>query len=202
MDLTERFETIRQAYIDRLAMTMHEARTTAGNRAITEAIVRDGQGAVARGGAFNLPQRVDVLIAREGAPAETVQVSSQGEPETSPSLHYEAAGGLHVKIHPFLWDRAFVHLLDGSAAMEWEPLLSWYEEWFKGDEEGAGDLLLAVHSIADPEDVEDGVTLTIDLGSMPVEAMEELLDALAGLDVSGVELGTPPPEESEESQEV
>src|SRR5262249_28092742 len=154
------------------------------------------QGQVVREGVLKLPLRVDVVIIKDGEAAESLCVASDKVPSHFVPVRFEAAaGGLHVTLHPFRWDCLRVHLPDGSAGMEWAPLLAGFEEWFRVDEDGTGDLLLAVHTISDPQEVEDGVTLTIDLGSAPVVAIDELLDALAGLDVSAVVLGDPAEDE-------
>lgn len=193
MDLTERLEVVRQDYVDRLALALHEVTHTPGVHAVTEPVVRDEQGQPLRAGHFHLPTRHDATLRHEGAArAEAIHITSPPVPVPFAPVRFESPGGLHVALGPFRWDALRVFLADGSAALEWEPLLAWYEEWFKISEDGTGDLLLVVHSITDPVDSPEGTTFTLDLGSASIHALEELLDALAGLDVARVELGEVP----------
>lgn len=192
MDLTELLEAIRQEYVDRLAFALHEAKATPGARLISEAVLRDGDGVPVRDGRLNVPQRVDAVVLADDGAVETVSVDSDKMLAGFADIRFDWPGGLAVALHPLCWDALRVHFPTGSAAMDWGPLLTWYDEWFKADEDGTGDLLLAVHAVTDPADDAGGVTVQIDLGSAPVGALEDLLDALAGLDVAEVVLGQPP----------
>lgn len=193
MDLTELLEAIRQEYVDRLALAFHEAKATPGARLVSEAVLRDAHGnPVGGGGRLDVPVRVDAVVLGEDGSTETISVDSDRMIAGFADVAFDWPGGLAVALNPFCWDALRLHLPGGSAAMDWEALLTWYAEWFKADEDGTGDLLLVVHALTDPEDDAGGTAVQIDLGSAPVGALEDLLDAVAGLDVSRVVLGQPP----------
>jgi hypothetical protein len=72
----------------------------------------------------------------------------------------------------------------------WQPLQAWFHRWFRPDEDGTGDSLLgAVHFLSDPKVSEYKVGFEVDLGSAPVEAFEELLDAVEALGGRRCEIG-------------
>ena len=73
---------------------------------------------------------------------------------------------------------------------DWQPLKEWFWHWFQQEEDGGEDSLLgAVHFLSDPEVSGKMVVFEADLGSAPVEAFEELLDAVASLSVKQCEIG-------------
>jgi len=182
MDLNDLLEPVRQSTIDRLALAIHEAKTAGGESFVSEPVLREGDRTPVPHGRLAQPARHDLPTGN--IPGEIAL------PAFAP-VGIEWPGGLAVVLRPFRWDALRVHFPEGNPSGDWEPLLGWFEEWFKAEEDGVGDLLLVVHSVSDPVDEGDGQTLTIDLGSAPVVAIEDLFDALAGLDVSRVEIGVP-----------
>lgn len=194
MDLSELLEAIRQNYIDQLAVALHEAKSEPGAQLVSEAVLRDEQGTAVREGRLQLPMRVDGVIVQEGEGVDSISVDSTSCVSGFADISFEWPGGLHVSLNPFFWDALRIHLPEGNPNMDWEPLRNWYEDWFRAEEDGAGDLLLVVHFLSDPEEAEQGLLLQADMGSAPVLALEELFDAFAGMDVSRVVLGTPPQE--------
>ena len=72
----------------------------------------------------------------------------------------------------------------------WQPLQHWFWHWFK---ENAGEhneaLAGAVHFLSDPEVSDGAVTFAVDLGTAPVEAFEDLLDALETMGARRCEIG-------------
>lgn len=194
MDLTELLEAIRQQYIDSLALALHEAGAEPGARLVSEAVLRNDNGEPVREGKLNLPLRVDAVVVKENQGFDTLSVDSTQVVSGFADIQFEWPGGLTVKLNPFAWDALRIYLPEAHVGMDWEPLLGWYEEWFKAEEDGAGELLLVVHFLSDPEARDEGVELQADLGSASIGVLEDLLDALTGLDVSRVELGTRPAE--------
>jgi hypothetical protein len=95
-------------------------------------------------------------------------------------------------MHPFQWECLVIKLVGPVDVVDWEPLAQWFLRWFREDDDGDGRSALGVvHFLSDPLTVDGATTLTADLGSSPVEAFEDLLDAIAALGVSGVVLTRP-----------
>jgi hypothetical protein len=104
-------------------------------------------------------------------------------------IRFAWSGELTVTLGPFQWDNLTVRIPAAEGPADYGPLVDWFREWFREDEDGAGELLGVVHFLSDPEAAEGEVRLTADLGSAPVEAFEGLLDAVAALGVAKAVLG-------------
>jgi hypothetical protein len=74
----------------------------------------------------------------------------------------------------------------------WQPLQHWFRRWFKEDAGEHNEALAgAVHFLSDPEVSDGAVPFAVDLGSVPAEAFEDLLDALEMMGAKHCEVGHP-----------
>jgi hypothetical protein len=182
----ELFDAIRDHFLRRFGTHLDEL-ITAGKSVAVEPAFRDATGKVVREGRLGLPARSDVIVIEEGKAAEAHLV------ETQTHLSFEKFEfdweGLRVTVRPFRWDDCHV-TLQRSRATEYEPLVKWFEKWFRESEDGDEESFLgAVHFLSDPSENGASTTVTVDFGSAPVEALEEFLDAVRALAASEVALG-------------
>lgn len=183
MKLGELLEKVREIYVDRLAKAI-----AASPGATPEPVLLREDGSVARNGALSLALRAD--FAREVAGThETVTVDSAALAKFQP-LQFEW-NGVPVELRPFFWDAALLSLVGVPTVVPFDALRDWYEHWFAAEGDSAHDGALAhvVHFMSEPGATSDGCEFDLDLGSAPVEAFEELLDAATSLGPVRVTLG-------------
>ena len=196
MGLSELLDEIRMVYLEEM-MNSIDAITgedPALSVVIEPALIDDtGETATSDDSILKLPVRLDVALHRDGALERLANV------EVSEVVGFEPAefmwgDDMQVHLIPFSWDSMPVRFEPGFAP-DWEPLRAWFLRWFREEEDGGdsedGDFLGAVHAIVDPVSDEQGVVLTIDLGSVPLEAFEELLDVCEALGAQHVLIGDP-----------
>ncbi|MEM7526808.1 MAG: hypothetical protein AAF416_03920 [Pseudomonadota bacterium] len=197
--------------LETIARTLDE-----GHTVHAEPKARDRAGQVLREGRLALPSRRDLLVRHAGG-SLTREIQGPGLLQFEPITLVEPDGFVCV-IGPFRWDSALVVLeraeapaapaceaaplpqgADMEAAVEaaspiaepdWRPLRRWFLEWFQSRfSDEAPDLDGAVHAMYGPEDVPVGWRLRIDLGSAPVEALNDLVGALAATGAARVRIG-------------
>lgn len=150
-----------------------------------EPALRTAGGAVAVEGALLLPTRVDlmrrsdrsIVVVNTPQPRSGVQASS-------------VVSGVAVSIESPLWDSLKIRLRS-CAPGDFAALKSWFHAWF--DEEDHNKLnddgfYGVVHFLSDPERVGSDTVLTVDLGSAPIMAFDQLLLTLAGYQPERVEI--------------
>ncbi|PUA41712.1 hypothetical protein C5U62_30815 [Pseudomonas protegens] len=184
MTVSELLAAIRKPYVETLA------RVAAEGAAHVEPAYRNSDGSLAVEGAMGTPCRVDV-IAGEGASAgEPVQVDSESELAFEPVRF--AIEQMAVGISPFGWDWLPLEVRGLSLEQACEVIRTWFFEWFDGEDQNPSTeegLQGVVHFVSDPEATEEGYRFKVDLGSVPAEALEELLFALADAGATGAFLG-------------
>lgn len=197
--------------LETIARTLDE-----GHTVHAEPKSRDRAGQVLREGRLALPSRRDLLVRHAGG-SLTREVRGAGLLQFEPITLVEPDGFVCV-IGPFRWDNAQVVLeratvppgpacqappaTEGAeieaavqaassvAEPDWRPLRRWFLEWFQSRfSDEAPDLDGAVHAMYGPEDVDAGWRLRIDLGSAPVEALNDLVGALAATGAARVRIG-------------
>jgi hypothetical protein len=187
MNLTELLDSIRDHYLERLTAAIDE-KVDAGVTVATEVALRDETGAPKGDGVFDLPMRVDLAVLTGGAVSDSITV------DTETMLSFDEVvfdwDGLGVTLSPFQWNWCEV-LAEGTfTEASVEPLIDWFHEWFVDGEDGDGtELLGAVHYMSDPQLTASQISFVIDLGTAPVDAFEELLDAVAATGATSVNLG-------------
>ena len=73
------------------------------------------------------------------------------------------------------------------------PLTGWFARWFDEADDNAADehgLSGVIHFLSDPVQTSEGTAFTIDLGSAPVAALEDLIDTVAGMGAASCRLAT------------
>ncbi len=190
-------ERTRSIYLEALRSEVDQLRR-AGVTLAVEAAIRNPDGRAARDGELQTPVRIDVIVIEDGAFAEERMVDSDRalKFETAPFTWNDS---MEVRLTPFQWDWCQIRF-DEKKVTSWRPLRLWYQKWFdevsrarNGDE-----FLGVVHFLSDPIPGPAGVTLSIDLGTAPIEAFTDLLYALSRLGLNAVEIGQFPDSEAQE----
>ncbi|MGC5703175.1 hypothetical protein J4P02_23555 [Pseudomonas sp. NFXW11] len=180
MTVSELLVAIRKPYVETLA------RAAAEGAAHVEPAYRNSDGALAVDGALATPCRVDVIAGQGAAAGEALQVDSESELGFEPVRF--AIEQMAVAISPFGWDWLPLEVRGLSLEQACEVIRGWFFEWFDGEDENpptAEGLQGVVHFVSDPEATEEGYRVKIDLGSVPGEAVEGLLFALADAGATG-----------------
>jgi hypothetical protein len=185
----ELLDQIRYYYVDRFIKTRDDLLAEQNTRLILEPELRGSDGAVVTEGALQLALRTDMAVIKEGS-AKTLSIDTERMLSFEP-VSFMWGAGLGVHLGPFQWQamRLRVRLPEIT---HWQPLQHWFWRWFK---ENAGEhneaLVGAVHFLSDPEVSDGTVTFAVDLGTAPVEAFEDLLDALEMMGAKHCEIGQP-----------
>ncbi|RED18243.1 hypothetical protein [Pontivivens insulae] len=162
----------------------------------TDVIRRDVDGGLERFGPLNLPERRDLQARRNGQEFRFDVTETQ-------SVQFDAFKLLHgdlgeVLIHPFRWQALSVYFStkadETGTVPNWGALRLWFLEAFQVRfSEASEEFRCTVHALRGPERTDTGWTIKLDLGSMPVEGLHDLLDALGRLDASDVTLSSDQP---------
>jgi hypothetical protein len=176
-------DQIRSQYVARLARAVADA-----PESVVEPILRDEDGDTATEGEFGLGMRMDLVVVRDGQPADPITVDSPSVVAFEP---FEiAVGDVPVAFEPFAWDAVRVTLEGLAETASLSPVSEWFHRWFDETEEHPRDdrtgLLGVVHFLSDATRDGEQCVLTADLGSAPVDALHDLLDVLANLAPSRV----------------
>jgi hypothetical protein len=168
MTLLELLAAIRAPYARQLSAAI------AAVDAHVEPAFRNHDGALAVEGPLMLPCRADYIPRTgDGKPARV---------DATARLDFEpisvAYADCTVLIHPFAWDwvRITIRGLPEQAVAALSR--NWFFRWFDPDDANEADdqgLYGVVHFLDEPETVTDGIELSIDLGSAPPEALDDLL---------------------------
>ncbi len=200
MTLGDLLEMIRQDYIDHLTAAAEDLQED-GAEVMYEPAYRDDKGEVALGGVLKLPARVDLLIKR-GEAVESTQVAAEGVFKFDDSIDITWDNGMAVQVLPFAWDMMPVKMDGVGADTKLEPLQQWFWRWFAEPEELEGPVQEVVHYLGDPEAIDGGLRLVTDMGTAPLEAWQDLLDACAACGAKKVVIGEVQPADDEDTAEV
>lgn len=191
MTLGDLLEMVRQDYVDHLQATAGELAAD-GARVVYEVPFRDENGGIATEGALKLPARIDLAVGKNGK-VESVQVEAEGVFRFDGSVDLTWENGMAVQVFPFGWDLMPVRLEGLGSSPDWAPLQQWFERWFMeaGEEDGDGSAVReVVHYLSDPDVAAEGAKLTADMGTAPLEAWQDLLDACAACGAKKVVVGS------------
>ncbi len=188
MDIGELLDRIREQYVLQFTSASKDLGQQDGVQVASEVALRNEDGEALVDGILDLPMRLDLVAVKDDDAAEPVAVDSNQILSFEP-ITFEWSGGLTVQLGPFQWDNLPMRIPTERATPGWSPLVEWFREWFREDDDGFGEPLGLVHFLSDPETVEDAVRFTADLGTAPVEAFEGLLDAVAALGAADVVIG-------------
>jgi hypothetical protein len=177
MTLGALLDQIRAQYLEDFQAKIDEELAGVGVRLIAEPALRLASGEIAGEGPWKLPMRKDLALLQGSRPAGLIDVDAR-RATTFEAIEFTWGERLEVELASLRWQQAFVEM-SGAGRFEWEPLISWFWRWFKKDIEGGRELLGVVHFLSDPLVTNEVASFEVDLGSAPVGAFEELLDAIA-----------------------
>ena len=180
-------DEIRGMYCQRLTASF--AAGVPMSRVLSEVVLRDAEGRPGREGTLGLPLRMDVVTLIGGVPTESTSVACDKILSFKP-FSFDWGDSLRVEVTPFQWDDMVLRFRHTRFTGDWGPLLRWFRNWFREDEDGDGTTLLGVvHFLSDPHVEGEWTELFVDLGSAPVKAFEDLLDAVEAVGADEVRIG-------------
>jgi hypothetical protein len=162
-----------------------------GMEVMSEAVCTDENGALAREGTLNLPLRLDVVGLADGEGKDTICVDSITMLSFDP-MDFKWTGGLPTRLAPFTWDACDIRAFGIPETSDWSHLRGWHDRWFDGEDTRQPDehgLCGVIHFLSDPQRDGNAMIMRVDFGSAPVEAFEELLDALHDSGATKIEIG-------------
>jgi hypothetical protein len=188
MGLGELLDQVRHYYLERLMKAAQQQVSVKNTQVVLEPALRGEDGNPTVEGTLQLPLRKDLAVFQDGVVTKLMTIDTEGMLSFEP-VSFDWDDGLQVRLGPFRWQAMPVRMPLRNKT-DWQPLQDWFWRWFRKDEDGDGDSFLgAVHFLSDPEASGEKVAFEVDLGSAPVEAFEELLDAVASLGVKQCEVG-------------
>lgn len=188
MTLGDLLEMVRQDYVDHLLAAGEDARAE-GAQVVFEPVLRDEvSGQPVLEGEMKLPARVDLGVTQGGG-FEPVQVEAEGVFQYDGAVDVSWDGGMKVSVRPFRWDAMAVRLEGVADGVDWAPVQQWFWRWFAEPEELEGEVQEVVHHLSDPLRAGAAMRLVADMGSAPLEAWQDLLDACLACGAKRVEIG-------------
>ncbi len=182
-------DQIRDYYINRFIDAINEHSGTDGATVVHEPAYCDAEGAVVTVGELALPSRGDLLVIRDGAVTDSLQIDTEGMLSFEPIAFEWPENQLNVDLRPFQWNWIELRIFGLRAEPDWTPLCDWFIRWFQEEDPAEDELLGGVHFLSDPKHGHDYSQVSIDLGTAPVESFEELLDAVGELGATRVQIG-------------
>ncbi|MGW8393115.1 hypothetical protein [Pseudoduganella sp. HUAS MS19] len=173
--MTELFSVIRMAY----AATFADAVASSAH-AHAEAVLRREDGSLAVDGEYGLPMRAD-LVPRRGTQAGKL-LSVDSHTRMQFSVHTLPIPPAIVYVAPFVWDAVVLRVGGLVPEQVGAVLAPWFMDWFDPEDtnqKNAEGLFGVVHFASDPQPDGAMVAVELDLGSAPVQALEDLLARLA-----------------------
>jgi hypothetical protein len=186
-------EQTRSHYLMRLRQAIEDHASSGILQMVSEAALRGPDGKLLRRGDPLAPVRVDLVTLLNDEVHDGLTIESETMPGFAPfSLRWKHQ--LPINISPFPWNACPVRF--SGATENLAPVLEWFDHWFdEAENKAPGDdgLRGVVHSIVKTP-AQPGMTrLLIDLGSAPLEAFEELVDAIHAVATDSVEIGAVAP---------
>ena len=189
MALGALLEEIREHYVSHFIAAVQELTVSSDASVAHECALRDEDGDVVTDGVLDLPMRGDAVSVRDGVVVDSVQVDTETMVSFDPVEFDWPEGDLPVELAPFQWNWLQLRLQGGADEMDWAPLRQWFLQWFGADDPAPDALLGGVHYLSEPEQGDGWVQLSADLGTAPVQAFEELLDAVAAAGATALHAG-------------
>ena len=187
--LGQLLDQIRDYYVSRFIDAINEYSSADGVTLAHEPAFCDANGDVVTEGELALPSRGDLLVIRDGAVSNSIQIDTDGMLSFEPIAFDWPENNLNVDLHPFQWNRMQLRIFGLKTDADWTPIRGWFIGWFQEHDPADDELLGGVHFVSDPETGDDYLQLSIDLGTAPVESFEELLDAIGQMGAACVHIG-------------
>lgn len=189
MALGDLLDEIRGYYVKRFIGVIEEYELGENDSLLHEVALYDESGELAVEGPLQLPMRIDAYAVRSGEATDSIKIETEGILDFEPVEFEWPEHSLAVSLEPFQWNWLDLKIYGLSGAIDWSPLRTWFLRWFKSEDPVEFELLGGVHWLSAPEQVDDYWFFSMDLGTAPVAAFEELLDAVGGLGVKRIALG-------------
>jgi hypothetical protein len=187
--LRQLLDQIRDYYVSRFIDAINEHSGADGVTVAHEPALCNADGDVLTEGDLALPVRGDLLVIRDGAVCDSLQIDTDGVLTFEPIAFDWPETKLHVNLQPFQWNWMQLRIFGLKDDADWTPIRHWFIRWFQENDPTDDELLGGVHFCSDPEDGGGFTQVSIDLGTASVEAFEELLDALGQLGANRVQIG-------------
>jgi hypothetical protein len=154
---------------------------------IVEPALRNAEGEIADEGALETPYRADYVVLETGKPKMFTPEKSVGFEPCSFSVE-----DTKIVIVPFAWDYASISFTGEWNGNATRALKNWFRQAF-GDDDAADNTALqnAVHYVSDPQVSPSGYSFTVDFGTAPASALDDLLSALLSNTPTRIEIGQP-----------
>ena len=180
-------ERIRERYVSGF-LFQHDKLTAKYGSITSEGIVRDDDNAIVRHDVFNLPIRSEFtssgMLIGDGAWNHNAAVPFE------PFTHVDSRA-LDVAVRPFAWNDLLVTMRFQEPS-SLAPIRNWYLEWFQDRRMAESPKISgAVHRLLGPRKTGDQAEFRVHLGTAPVEALTEFVQALCALGVAEMTLGSP-----------
>ena len=169
----------REAHVRTLVRVLAEA-----GPCYVEPALRLADGSLAVEGVPPTPYRVD-LIAKQGM--ERIMIDSI--PGQTPAIR-QLSDGVELEIGPLVWDQTTIDAA-GAGPEASEQVQEWFLRWFDPEDANPADamgLQGVVHSMSDIRAGDGCITFTLDLGSAPARAVEDLVSVLVRLGATGIRI--------------
>lgn len=187
--LGQLLDQIRDYYVSRFIEAINEHPSADGVTLAREPAFCDSNGDVVTEGELAVPSRGDLLVIRDGAVSDSVQIDTAGMLSFEPIAFDWPENNLSVDLHPFQWNWMQLRIFGLKTDTDWAPIRDWFIGWFQENDPADDELLGGVHFLSDPECGNDYSQMSIDLGTAPVESFEELLDAIGQMGATRVQIG-------------
>ena len=196
MELTQLLDQIRSHFVQRLMEAIADERAGSDTTVVHEPALRNGKGEIVRAGPLDTPSRIDIVQAKDGEIIDSRNVDTEEMLSFTPFEFTWPTNELLVTLEPFQWNWLQIQTTAEPDADDWRTMRNWYMKWFGEADPALDQLAGAVHFFGDPQIDGAAIQLTIDMGPSPVEAFEELLDALGSLGATAVRMGQFPADSS------
>lgn len=189
MAVGQLLDQIRDYYVSRFIDAIKEHSADDGVTVVREPAFCNVDGDVVSQGQLALPARGDLLVVRDGAVSESLQIDTDGMLSFEPIAFDWPENNLDVELRPFQWNWMQLRIYGLQPDADWTPLCKWFRRWFQDHDPANDELLGGVHFLSDPQAGNGYSQVSIDLGTAPVVTFEELLDALGQLGADRVQIG-------------
>lgn len=186
MGIGELLDSIRDFYLEKFASQIEELQ---GNLTIIvepALLTKDGEYAIE--GELGLPYRTDIITTQNGEVVDSLMVDTE-EMLSFQGINFEWQDEFQVEMLPFQWNFCPCEMQNGPENPDWMNIKDWFFKWFEEHELDDPHFNGCLHYMSDPKMEGDRYKIDIDLGSAPVEAFEELLDAIAATGFSAMRIG-------------
>jgi len=160
--------------VSQFLAALSEAESEPDATVVAEGDLVDEDGELVTEGVLDVGVRTDIVVISTNG-TRSIRVDSTRTISFSP-VDFQWGTRLSVRLQPFHWDYCELNVSPPLEAPGSHALAGWFRHWFEPRETDAR-ILGVPHFISDPELRGARERYFIDLGTAPVEAFEQLLDA-------------------------